>query len=210
MRILTLIFLLAASVAHAQFQFPLPRIYVVTGVAANDTLNIRDRPSASSDDIGDLLPGQSTEVLMLSDDGNWGLVSLGERTGWVSTLFLQEMPKTIGLSPNLPYGMPAELACSGTEPFWSLHVFTGENVQFSDYSADAASPVIYPMLGVASPVNRGPDTYAFSSPALTGILRREMCDDGMSGALFGWRLELLKTNGGALRMLSGCCTALQP
>lgn len=198
-----------ATPAFAQPEFPLPRLYTVTGVAQNDTLNIRQSPSANAPDIGDLNPSQNIEVLEVSDNG-WGLVSQGESAGWVSMRYLRIMPKTMGLGPDLPYGMPSQLECSGTEPFWSVDINTGVSVTFSDYSSQDSSPKTFPMLGAARSANRGAQDYGFISTPFSGVLSRKICDDGMSGRLYGWTFLLLGMKDGQAMMRSGCCSAIQP
>ena len=70
--LLTLLFL--ALPAQAQ---DFPALYAVTGVAADDVLNIRSRPDAGAPIIGALAP-DSTGVEVLGRSGNWALVSAGE------------------------------------------------------------------------------------------------------------------------------------
>ena len=116
----------------------------------------------------------------------------------------------MGLSSDLPYGMPSLLECSGTEPFWNVDIHTGVSMSFSDFSSQDYSPKTYPMLGAARSANRGVQDYGFISPPFTGVISREICDDGMSGRLYGWTLNLISSAQGRVSMVSGCCTALQP
>lgn len=83
---LTVVVALMASPVAAQ---NLPARYATTGVAAQDRLNIRSAPDASSDIIGAYGPyALNIEVIRLSDDGKWGLIGIGERNGWVAMRFL--------------------------------------------------------------------------------------------------------------------------
>jgi len=207
-RLICILTLLAAP-AMAQSELPLPKLFTVTGVAENDTLNVRAAPAASAADIGDVQPAGTVEVLRLSEDGKWGRVSIGEAAGWVSMRFLRQTPQTVGRSPDLPYGMPAEMECSGTEPFWGLRVRTGQYVQ-SDGNSALGAPEVFPMTGAATVSNRSLDHFAFSAPPQAGFITRQMCDDGMSEAEFGWSLYLLWQGENGLSLLQGCCTALQP
>jgi hypothetical protein len=86
-RILSLILaLLVAMPAAAQ---DLPALFRVTGVAANDVLNIRAEPSARAAIIGSFRPDAGgIEVVALSADGRWGLVNSGEQAGWSSMRYL--------------------------------------------------------------------------------------------------------------------------
>ena len=199
--------LAVAAPALAQPDLPLPLLYTVTGVASDDTLNVRALPAASAEDIGDLQPYQTIEILNLSDDGKWGMVSAGENTGWVSTRYLTPTPGTTGDGISLPYGLPLHMFCTGTEPFWSAAIDSGVSLTITDYSDITPTPRSYAMLGMSKPVNVGPYVYGFSSPPLTGVIRRSYCDDGMSEARFGWTIDIVKTRKDGISMLSGCCRA---
>ncbi|HGG04386.1 MAG TPA: SH3 domain-containing protein, partial [Aliiroseovarius sp.] len=93
----------------------LPDAFFVTGVAADDVLNIRAEPSARSAIVGQLGPQAiNVEVIAFSDNGKWGKVSTGEGNGWVAMRFLER-------SNHTPAGeVPRPMACFGTEPFWAL------------------------------------------------------------------------------------------
>ncbi len=210
MRNLILFFTLSFSSALAQPELPLPLLYTVTGVAADDTLNVRETPNAHAEDVGDLLPGQTVEVLELSDDGKWGMVSAGENIGWVAARFLTLTQGTTGDGITLPYGVPLRMACSGTEPFWSAEIVSGKSFKIINYSEDNPRPTTYAMQGMSKPVNIGPYVYGFISPPVSGVIRREICDDGMSDSLYGWSIDLLRRDQGGVFMLTGCCSAVQP
>ena len=70
-----------------------PALHDVTGVSAGDALNIRERPDASSPIIGGLASdAEGVEVIRPNERLTWGLVNVGERTGWVSLLYLERRP----------------------------------------------------------------------------------------------------------------------
>ena len=199
--------LLLATPALSQADLPLPQLYTVVGVAEDDTLNVRESPSGRAADIGDLKPHETVEVLTISDDGQWGMVSAGENIGWVSTRFLSRTPNTTGDGGALPYGVPLRLSCYGAEPFWTADITSGTSISIMNYSDNSPTRKTYPMLGMAKPVNMGPYVYGFLSPPLSGVLRREYCDDGMSDTQAGWSIEILKARGNGMSMLVGCCQA---
>ncbi len=90
----------------------MPSLHDVTGVAADDVLNVRSGPDAGSARIGALAPGATgVEVIELSGTG-WGRVNVDEGSGWVSLRYLARQPD----QPPVP----DRLTCFGTEPFWSL------------------------------------------------------------------------------------------
>lgn len=201
---------IAASPALAQPALPLPQLYVVTGVAANDTLNIRQAPRASAEDIGDLQPGEATDVLAFSEDGKWAKVPGNEATGWVAARFLTLVPNATGNGTDLPYGMPRHMQCEGAEPFWDADIRAGKSLTITDYSFDNPAPARHAMRGVSKPVNVGPYVYGFAAPPYAGVIRREYCDDGMSEIQYGWSIDLLEIGKDDVYMMSGCCTATLP
>lgn len=207
MRYLILLFALLSAPALAQSSLPLPQLFTVTNVAADDSLNVRASPMAGAQDIGDLRPDQTVEILALSEDGNWGQVSAGENIGWVAMHFLTPTPNTTGDGISLPYGVPLALSCSGTEPFWTADIISGTSLSITNYSYDDPVLETYTMLGMSKPVNIGPYVYGFVSPPLSGVIRRESCDDGMSATQYGWRIEILKARKDGMSMLTGCCQA---
>ena len=59
----------------------------VTGVAANDVLNIRERPSASSA-IRGFIPPNACYIEVLGRSGNWYRISYRGTVGWVNGRYL--------------------------------------------------------------------------------------------------------------------------
>ena len=59
----------------------------VTGVAANDVLNIRERPTASSAILG-FIPPNACYIQVLGRSGNWYRISYGGTVGWVNGRYL--------------------------------------------------------------------------------------------------------------------------
>jgi len=211
MRILSMFFALIAAPLFAQEPaLPLPLIYHVTGLVAGDALNIRQEPNADAFDLGGLMPGQQVEVIQLSADGKWGQVATNAGFGWVSTHFLTLAVQNVGDGVTAPSGMPLWLSCTGSEPFWEATIEVGKRFSFTDYGWEEPQTQVYPMLGVAKPINISMTYYGFSSPPFTGVLSRELCDTGMSGYTYGWQLNLVARNSGdKVNMYYGCCTALQ-
>jgi uncharacterized membrane protein len=177
-----------------------PALHDVTGVAAGDVLNIRERPEAGAPVIGSLAPDATgIEVIRPNERLTWGLVNAGERTGWVSLRYLERRPgQWDGAFPEIA-------ACYGTEPFWGLSR-AGEVLTYSDPETEALELPIVARSGSANRrdsfhiVAEGPD-----GPAVA-FLRTESCGDGMSDREFGISVQLLLGIGAEVRHLSGCCT----
>ncbi len=198
---LSMPFLLIGLATQAQPAL-FPEVFTVTGVASDDTLNIRNKPSERSADTGDLYPHDQIEVIALSEDRNWGKIIWQEGNGWVSMRYLRPSPL-----PHMPDSeMPLQLACSGTEPFWSATLWPNRNLEFKDYATDA--PASFQRIGQSSTAQGfAPVSFAFTAGKFTGLLERSPCSDGMSERDYGWQLRLLDQASGRLQLRSGCCQA---
>lgn len=192
----------APGIASAQ---DLPALHDVTGVAADDRLNIRAEPEASAAALGSFAPGMTgIEVTGLSADGRWGRVNLAEQTGWASMRYLARQPGPDWWSLEKP------LSCYGTEPFWSLRLTPdAERVEFSRMGEDPQDLAVDWATGVAGRRGqagmalRGADSSGFAT--FTG----QDCSDGMSDFSFGIAVTLFLTDaagsGQGPSGWSGCC-----
>ena len=181
-----------------------PALHDVTGVAANDVLNLRAGPDAGAAIIGSLPPGLSgVEVTGLSADGKWGRINQSEASGWAAMAYLtpQDGPAWFTLQSGL--------RCFGTEPFWTLFIDTGPKTAHfltpegegpkmtfqAQWPGDAWRPVAG--LQVTS-------TQGWS----IATIRAEACSDGMSDAAFGLSSDIFSngTTAAPASSLRGCCT----
>lgn len=187
--------LLSPLGAQAQ-QFP--ALYQVSGVASDDTLNVRLDPNARSMIIDQLMPFEfNIEVVRLSDDSKWGLVSAGERMGWVS---MRYMERTENAAPG---EVPRPMICSGNEPFWSLGIYA----RGAEFSSPEDGRHSLTMLNEAA----GWQGYAAmfeEGPTLnrTITIERAYCDDGMSELEYGFRAVLFNQTPQGDSVLFGCCS----
>ena len=179
-----------------------PTYHRVTGVAPDDTLNVRAAPSADSADVGDLAHDQrGIEVSGLDPTGKWARIVWQESNGWIATRFLTSDPvPRLGAS-----GVPQGLTCGGTEPFWALDL-TSSTVRYSDAMA-ADYDMALTGVSVAEGRLGSPAVVGFSGPFASGdaILAPDICSDGMSDRDYPWRIDLLLSSGGTRRFVSGCC-----
>lgn len=153
-----LIFIWPFTAAADDIAPPLPAVYQVTGVASDDTLNVRAAPQGDAAIIGMLdADAKGVEVTGLSLQGGWARINLGERTGWVARRFLTRAARATNA-----LGLPETLSCFGTEPLW--------DITFDDTQLTLRTP-------------DGETTHAVQSPAPA----RANLDLGISGFRFVWR-----------------------
>lgn len=189
-----------AAAAPAQ---ELPALFRVTGVAADDVLNVRAEPGAGAEKIGALAPGAAgIEVVELGPEGRWARVNVDERSGWVAMRYLAAEGGAAWTTMERP------LRCFGTEPFWALDI--GAGAAEARYSAlDGSDRALGPGEAWPGPVF-GAATVGLQFAGQSGFatIRAEACDDGMSDRAYGLSILLfLRDRGeGAAGGLSGCCT----
>lgn len=198
MRWLVALFLALWPLSLSAQIYDLPALYDVTGVAADDVLNIRAAPVHTAEKRGELAPFRTgVEVLAFDEDRTWGMVADGEGSGWVALRYMARQP-----GQDTGEKLPVPMYCSGTEPFWSLEI-TAENVTFIDPGTDAP-PLI---------MHRDPVPSLLHSPRgalvagdITGFVTKEGCSDGMSDRPYGWSVDFFRTGNGGSYPFSGCCT----
>ena len=189
--------------AQATFDPSLPALFDVTGVASDDTLNIRQTPSGKAAKIGALSPfARNIEVTAVNDSGTWGRINHAEGNGWVSLRYLRRQHDIAWRDA------PNGLSCFGTEPFWAA-VLTADRQSFRFQFFD--DPVLDMAVDWrASPENRGAGAFGFAAShydaTAFATLRRATCSDGMSDRLYGLGTEVFITQYGHTRAYQGCCS----
>lgn len=195
-RSLVLFLALAAFPVQAQ---ELPVLADVTGVAANDVLNIRAVPDASGAIIGTLAPDASG-VEVIAVEGDWALVNSNEGAGYAALRFLDPDESTVWYDLELQ-----PLACSGTEPFWGLDIdpVAGTTVfWFADPSETQAGTMGDRWIG-----QPWAQSAAFSVPEGLVVLQPQACSDGMSDRAFGIAIDIFLTDSQGARY-SGFCSLI--
>lgn len=183
-----------APPALATPEYVLPTLFDVTGVAADDVLNIRERPDAGSPIIGTLAP-DATHVEVVDQRDGWMQVNTAERSGWVNGRYL-----TYRVDVWQAGALPGGLQCLGTEPFWSL---TAEGAELVLATPEGDSRMA---------LRKVLDTGWFRDPrravvgdGITAVVTPAQCSDGMSDRAYGLEATVILGSGGAAQMLSGCC-----
>lgn len=179
-----------------------PGYFRVTGVAADDTLNVRAEPRASSADIGDLPPDATgIEVLGTDASGAWAEIIWEEGNAWIARRFLT--PDTVDQVQGTR--LPAGLLCGGTEPFWSLKLGQASAV----YSDISGMTFTMPMAGSTVAEGR-PDfpvamQHGGGGNGSLSVVRPIRCSDGMSDRDYPYTLSFILQTTGGRRFLEGCC-----
>ncbi len=179
-----------------------PRVYRVTGVASDDTLNVRAAPSASSADIGDLAhDARGIEVAGTDASGAWGSIIWEEGNAWIAMRFLA--PDTV--EPIGGTTLPSGLLCSGTEPFWSLRL-SPASATFQDISGAGH---VMSLAGARVAEGRTTEPVQISLSGATagslGIISAARCSDGMSDRAYPWSVSYILNSDAGQRFLAGCC-----
>lgn len=199
MRLLAVLLCLWALPALAT-QEAWPALHDVSGVAADDVLNIRQAPDASAAIIGSLKPdAENIEVIRPDDHHSWGLVNTGDGSGWVSLSYLTRQPG------QWDGAMPPVARCSGTEPFWSFDV-TGARLSY-DAMADSPRDLRITQSGTAQ--GRRDSFHLIAeggSGAAIATLSARACGDGMSDRAYGLAVDLLLQGNDGWQHQTGCCS----
>lgn len=193
--LVALFILLAGPVAADRW----PLLFDVTGVAADDVLNIRAEPDAGAPIVGTFAHDAKGIEVVLQEDG-WGLVNAGEGPGWTSLRYLAA--HDLGDARLAP-----RLSCGGTEPFWGLDLRPGETAQFDFFgdkgpvhTASALREAYGSLVSMAFTATANPGR-------LTGMIEARDCSDGMSDRVYGISLGLLLEGAGDYSgHYTGCCT----
>lgn len=193
-----ILLMMLAGPASATQEYILPTLFDVTGVAADDVLNIRAQPNAGAEIIGTLAP-DAAQIEVVEETKGWGRVNRGEASGWVSMVYL-----AYRVDVWEDGELPDAFRCYGTEPFWGLER-QGDQLLLSRPDSEEDARPIQAVLGTG--VFRDP-MRAILAEGMTVTSTRAICSDGMSDRLFGLEAHVI-LQGDDPMMLSGCCS-IQP
>ncbi len=207
--LLALPFAAAAPAAHGEAPpvpgRDLPALYDVRDVAPDDVLNVRARPDARSAILDTLAhDARGIEIIATDESGRWGMIGLGESTGWVSLRYLARRP---GQDPGT---LPTPLHCFGTEPFWALAIgHAGE----AGFSAPEEAERVLTLRWADTSANNGPAAFGLllvsegaESLEAHAVIRRRICHDGMSDGAYGLGIDAILSDAAGRSLISGCCS----
>ena len=166
----------------------------VTGVSADDVLNLRAEPRANAPLAGALSPTASGIEVVRRSQG-WAYVKSGTQAGWASARFLRPALKFEDGKP------PSPLQCVGTEPFWSLSI-AGKSATYQTPDKDAVASAI----GKIEQSRNSTIVWLVrpsSGPVSSATIEaRQACSDNMSDRIYSFRITIETRDG---QLLSGCC-----
>ena len=180
----------------------LPATYSVTGVAADDVLNVRAAPDAAAAAIAGLsYDASGIEVVALSADGKWAQVNVDEAAGWAALRFLAREP-----GPDWT-ALQSPLECHGTEPFWSLSLNPSGNGAYYELAGNEG--FVAAVVWSAAATNGSPVAgFRLDHAEFDGFatVTAGSCSDGMSDRMMGLSVGLFLTTPKGEVGYSGCCT----
>ena len=212
-RVFCILLTLACPAAASQHTWP--ALHDVIGVDEGDVLNVRSAPDIAAEVLDTLSSDASDiEVIRANEDLSWGLVNVGERSGWVSLTYLARQAK----QPVVAFVDIRQ--CFGTEPFWSL--------TYEQPAIRLSMPDVPPAEGFISGLFKSrsqSDRYFYRGSMMTPdagpieidlSIRLRACSDGMSDRAYGIEVDMLvsdsNTEDGFRQpgLFSGCCTIAPP
>lgn len=163
----------------------------VVNVSLDDVLNVRLSPSANAPIVGAIPPtGAGIEVLSRPND-DWTEIRYRRMRGFVATRYIAAVPF------DMSKGLPPVLACTGTEPFWSLRFSEGtyrfEQMDGPGAEGETGEPRMSRNSIVVHSVQAGAQ--------LAVIEEDRFCSDAMSDTAYTHAITLI----GPQDTLSGCC-----
>lgn len=164
--------------------------YEITGVSANDVLNIRQAPRASAPKVGEYGP-RDKGIRIYKRSGNWALTGRSdpsEPDGWVNTRYLKVT--------TAPARVELPISCLGTEPFWNLAIQSTRRAIYTDPETAERR------YRVSEFRRSGRDATMHLGNGGRVSIAADKCSDGMSENQYPYSVRVLLPSGVKLR---GCC-----
>lgn len=169
--------------------------YEVAHVGESDTLNVRKGAGISHEVAFELHP-KARQIKITGTEkingSTWANIDWHGEKGWVNHYFLQKQATDTR----------STLACSGTEPFWSV-TSTADTSKVDILGKDPFSVAVSYW---GRPHNSLETTKVISASdqqhSVVLMAEQAVCDDGMSDRLYGFKVMALIDNKDSY---SGCC-----
>lgn len=173
--------------------------YEVTGVAANDSLNIRADANASSRIIGKI-PFDGKGIVRLPDSeksGNWCKIKYGSIAGWVHCRFLAQEGNA---------AFKEQLTCIGTEPFWSMELHK-EKLILSNPMDEKREYKVKKFQQSMNNTNQWfVEAEKSTGEKVTFYLIEASCSDDMSDSKYKFKILIHDTKND--QTINGCCNKI--
>lgn len=183
------VLILAACLAGAAGSVAAQDQLMVTGVSADDVLNIRSSPSGSAAIVGWIPPGGfgvvATGAERTTGSTRWTEIVHLDTQGWVASRYVA----------------PLDLQCGGTEPFWGFTIGADRAVFSGPEGPDQRLSIGPWGQAVARP---WPQTVQLSRGGDQGVavISERACSDGMSDFDYAYDVTLILPDG---TVYAGCC-----
>lgn len=184
---------LAGAVSAQEF----PALYNVTGIADDNELKVRTRPTEEGTVIGSMAH-DATNVEVIEEEKGWGRVNHDGLSGWVP---LAPMRRKAGT--QMPEG--EHFKCFGTEPVWSAAVTQGDQLLLT---RPDDNDKVFNVGHLATTVTREHPHALLGSKLgenVTLVMTHEICTDGISHYRFGFSAKMV-VGGYETQVYTGCCS----
>ncbi|WP_299923001.1 SH3 domain-containing protein [uncultured Pelagimonas sp.] len=193
------------SLSSAAWANGFPALYNIVDVAADDTLNVRSRPSSKGDVIAERAFDETyIQVLEMDPSGKWALVNNGEAgQGWIYARYLEPVPG--GSFPDWPH-----MYCGGSESPWGVTFTQGGPAEFRQYYEPDGYALTAGSFKTGSEhlTDHGIRATSDAMQVLISV-RRETCQSTMIDAAFGLMSSVFIT-GKEDGFQQGCCSLIAP
>jgi len=186
LRILTMVALFLLCIVQA---WAAP-VYEVTGVRADDVLNIREAPRATARKVGEYGP-RDKGIRIYRRSGNWALTGRSDPDqpdGWVNSRYLKVTAA--------PLRVELPISCLGTEPFWNLAIQSRWRAVYTDPETAKRQYLVTEFR------RTGPNATMGLGNGGRATIAAGNCSDGMSDNQYPYSVRVLLPSG---VKLSGCC-----
>ena len=173
------------------------RVLSVSGVRANDVLNLRSAPDPRASIVGSL-PANAEGVAVVGQSTagvDWLMVQKGRARGWANA-------RVLSYGPRQEYRLPVRLSCAGTEPFWGIEAGYGRadaHLAYEDHRTRLA--LATPIPAAARPRIWLLPSAAARDPSSFLLVDARTCSDGMSDRSYPYTVTARVGE----MVLSGCC-----
>lgn len=182
-------------------------VFSVTGVDADDYLNVRQAPDTQSP-IVTLIPYDGVGIRRLDGEESvgtqtWWRIKWEGKQGWVNKRYLSS-PDTTDAQPSSDAKDDSKMAlhCGGNEPFWGIKI-TKKQLIYSPFEGDILN---LPIMFNKTSENNTSLAAVFAEKAGNSVMavlqKVEACSDGMSDIDYPYSISAVINN---KNFYSGCC-----